>query len=280
MWCWVDDDRVAVVAKSGQLVLVPIGGGRTQVVVRDGRSSAPVADGAGRLLFALGRDDALRRRRGGRSTRGRGRSGGRSADFAWDPDISLDGRWVAWHEWDLAAMSWTTSRIVVVDRHEGVPRVVAGGPGEVTACRSASPGSRRTVALLAYVSDAIGLVERRRVAVPTVPSRGHCCGNPTITRSRRGVRGNVRSRGRRTSDAIALCRNEAGFARLVAVTSDGDVTELAKGWHHSIDWGRPGIVAVRSGARTPPQVTVFDPGTGERTGRGAWGPPRDRGRRT
>jgi dipeptidyl aminopeptidase/acylaminoacyl peptidase len=34
---------------------------------------------------------------------------------------------------------------------------------------------------------------------------------------------------------------------------------VARGWHHGLDWGPAGIVAVRSGARTPSAVTVTDP---------------------
>src|SRR5262245_39707346 len=49
--------------------------------------------------------------------------------------------------------------------------------------------------------------------------------------------------------AIALCRNEDGFGRLLAVAADGDGKPryVAKGWHHGIDWGPSGIIAVRSG---------------------------------
>jgi dipeptidyl aminopeptidase/acylaminoacyl peptidase len=66
-------------------------------------------------------------------------------------------------------------------------------------------------------------------------------------------------------DAIALCRNEDGFGRLVVCPRDGDTVGIANGWHHGIDWGARGIVAVRSGARTAPAVTVVAPdGAGRR----------------
>jgi len=45
------------------------------------------------------------------------------------------------------------------------------------------------------------------------------------------------------------------------------VRERSKGWHHGIEWGAPGIVGVRSGGRTAPQVTVFDPAGDGSTGR-------------
>src|SRR3712207_8191939 len=33
------------------------------------------------------------------------------ADFALDPTWSTDGRWVAWHEWDVPDMPWDRSRL-------------------------------------------------------------------------------------------------------------------------------------------------------------------------
>ena len=36
-----------------------------------------------------------------------------AADFCFDPTWSPDGTVVAWHEWDVPAMPWDASRIVV-----------------------------------------------------------------------------------------------------------------------------------------------------------------------
>jgi dipeptidyl aminopeptidase/acylaminoacyl peptidase len=58
--------------------------------------------------------------------------------------------------------------------------------------------------------------------------------------------------------SIALCRNECGYGRL-AIVPLHDATaarDVAKGWHHGLDWGAAGVLAVRSGARTPPNVCV------------------------
>jgi dipeptidyl aminopeptidase/acylaminoacyl peptidase len=42
--------------------------------------------------------------------------------------------------------------------------------------------------------------------------------------------------------------------------------ELSKGWHRGLEWGAEGIVCVRSGAATPPQVVVLAAnGSGRRT---------------
>ena len=183
------------------------------------------------------------------------------ADFAWDPAISADGRWVAWHEWDLAAMSWTASRIVLVDRHVGVP-----GRGRRRPARVGGPAAvlaRRPRARLRLGRDR--LVERARVARPADGTGArpllvepHDHAEPAWGPGQRSFAWSP------ASDAIALCRNEDGFARLVVVGLDGAVTEVARGWHHGIDWGPAGIVAVRSGGRTPPQVTIADPAGGAR----------------
>jgi dipeptidyl aminopeptidase/acylaminoacyl peptidase len=63
--------------------------------------------------------------------------------------------------------------------------------------------------------------------------------------------------------ALALCRNESGFGRLVVAAArperGGDARPLGKGWHHFLDWSGAGIAAVRSGAKTPPQVVLASP---------------------
>jgi dipeptidyl aminopeptidase/acylaminoacyl peptidase len=63
-----------------------------------------------------------------------------------------------------------------------------------------------------------------------------------------------------------LCRNEDGFGRLavIAVTGADQPDLISKGWHHGLGWGPGGIVAVRSGGRTPPQITVIRPDGGDR----------------
>lgn len=257
-WCWIDDDQVAVVTAAGALAVVGVDGGGGRLVEHDGQSVAPAA-WAGGLLFGSERPDALdvvEVTWRDTAPPGMPEPGGRrwsDSDFAWDPTASPDGARVAWHEWDLAAMSWTRSRIVVADRDSGRCTVVAGGDGVAVGQPRFAPDGRH----LAYVTDesghwnvvvaaADGSAPRPLLAEPfdhAEPAWGP--GQRSFAWSPEG-------------DAIAVCRNEDGFARLVVVTLGGEVTEVAKGWHHGIDWGPPGIVAVRSGARTPPQITVWD----------------------
>ena len=260
-WCWVDGSRLAVVTAEGSVAVIGVNGGAGVVIAHDGEAAAPAAWSGG-LLFASERDVALDVVEVPATVLEGGAPAGRrwsSADFAWDPTVSGDGRWVAWHEWELSAMSWTSSRIVVADRNGGIPRVVAGGTGIAVGQPRFSPDGAR----VAYVSDESGfwnvhVANADGTAAHPPLSEAHDHAEPAWGPGQRSFAWSP------DSDAIALCRNEDGFARLITVTLDGVVTELAKGWHHGIDWGTPGIVAVRSGAKTPPQITVCDPATSAR----------------
>lgn len=260
-WCWVDDARLAVATAEGAVAILGVEGGSGRLIAHDGRAAAPVA-WAGGVLFASERDDALDVVEVPAAIFGGGAPAGRrwsTADFAWDPSVTSDGRFVAWHEWNLAAMSWTSSRIVVADRATGACRGVAGGAEIAVGQPRFSPDGAR----LAYVSDesgfwnvivanADGSDARPLIAEPNDHAE------PAWGPGQRSFAWSPRS------DAIAICRNESGFARLITVTLDGATEELARGWHHGIDWNTRGIVAVRSGGKTPPQITVCDPTTGAR----------------
>ncbi|MFO7589435.1 MAG: alpha/beta fold hydrolase [Acidimicrobiia bacterium] len=264
-WCWVGAEQVAVVGADGSLRLVGIDGRPHRTLVANGRASAPASglDGS-RVAFVLETDATC-------DVAVVGTEGGRPpsvvshADFAWDPAWSPDGARLAWHEWDLAAMSWDASRLVVADGHGASPVVVAGGADESVGQPRFSPDG----SLLAFVSDRGGWcnvwvagADGSRPRPLVAEQREHAepawgVGQRSFAWSPDGA-------------AVAFVRNERGFARLVVVdVATGDRTDLAKGWHHGLDWGAPGIVAIRSGARTPPTVTVHDPhaGAARRAGR-------------
>ncbi|MEO6469826.1 MAG: S9 family peptidase [Acidimicrobiia bacterium] len=260
MWCWRNDDSMAVVTADGSIAIIDVGGRTVSVVRHDGQAAAPVAWPGG-LLFASERPDALDvvevSMLGAVAD-----AGGRRwshADFAWDPTVSADGELAAWHEWDLDAMSWTASRIVVGRRSEGQGEVVAGGDGIAVGQPRFSPDG----AHLGYVTDESGFWNVHVADADGSNARplitdDHDHAEPSWGPGQRSYAWSP------DSDAVALCRNEAGFARLVVVSLDGEVRELAKGWHHGIDWGSAGVVAVRSGAKTPPQITVAHAATGAR----------------
>ena len=58
---------------------------------------------------------------------------------------------------------------------------------------------------------------------------------------------------------IAFNRNEGGFGRLcVADVATGSVEEVARGVHGALSWQGERLAALRSGARTPTEIVVYD----------------------
>ncbi|HRB02941.1 MAG TPA: prolyl oligopeptidase family serine peptidase [Ilumatobacteraceae bacterium] len=58
---------------------------------------------------------------------------------------------------------------------------------------------------------------------------------------------------------VAVARNEAGFGRLCIIEiATVKVTQVARGVHGQLSWQGPRLSALRSGARTPTQVVVYD----------------------
>ncbi|HVL03590.1 MAG TPA: prolyl oligopeptidase family serine peptidase, partial [Acidimicrobiales bacterium] len=172
-----------------------------------------------------------------------------TADFCLDPVWSPDGRQVAWHEWDVPAMPWDTSRIVVrAGDGSGEIGTVGGGEGiAVQQPRYSSTGR------LAHLSDESGWLNLRlgtdadrglieETSEHGGPSWGH--GQRSFAWSPDGT-------------ALAVCRNLGGFGSLGVVdVAGGEVRDLALGVHGGLSWVAGRLAAVRSGARTPTQIVV------------------------
>ncbi len=260
-FCWVGSDDLAVATADGELVVVSADGGPSRVLSRDGRAAAPAAtlDGT-HLAFVLEREgscDIAVVPTDGSAWPARASHG---ADYAWDPDWSPDGSLLAWHEWDLSAMSWDASRIVVA-RPDGTDRILVAGGDEVSVGqpRFAPDGSA-----LAYVSDVSGWWNIW-TARPDGSDAASVLAEPREHAEPAWGPGQRSFAWAPDASAFALNRNEDGFGRLVVVGRDGSTHERSKGWHHALDWGAAGIVCVRSGARTPPTITVLTPdGDGRR----------------
>jgi dipeptidyl aminopeptidase/acylaminoacyl peptidase len=261
-WCWVGSEALAVVGPDGSLAAVPRAGGQVTAVSREGKASAPAASPDGSAIaFALESADACDIHVvpvDGPTTPVRVSS----ADYAWDPTWSPDGDRIAWHEWDLAQMSWDTSRIVVAAPDGAGARVFAGGGDVAVGQPRFSPDG----ASLAYVSDEsgwwnvwvadAGTGERRPVL-----AEAHDHAEPSWGPGQRSFAWSP------DGASLAINRNELGFGRLVVAPVDGGpTTEVSRGWHDGIDWGPAGVVATRSGSRTPSTVTVLAPdGSGRRS---------------
>ncbi len=185
------------------------------------------------------------------------------ADFCFDPVWAPDGGLLAWHEWDVPAMPWDSSRIAVCPIVEGRPagavRAVAGGEGVQVQQPRFSPDGRR----LAFLSDETGWLNLWVADVDGVevgdgrplvdepfehgdPSWG--LGQRSFAWSPDGAH-------------LAFTRNEGGFGRLCQVeVASGVVTEVAKGVHGGLSWAGGTIAAIRSGARTPTEVVTYREG--------------------
>lgn len=259
VWCWGPDGEVVFAAPDGRLLVTSADGAEPRPLTRDGRAFAPAAGPVGSIAFSLEQQDECDVALVPLDASSWPVRASTGADFSWDPVWSADGECLAWHEWDLGAMSWERSRIVVATK--GIARVVTGTDAAVGQPRF-SPDGRR----LAYVSDATGwwnvwVADRDgRGARPVLEEpRDHA--EPAWGPGQRSFAWSP------DGTHLALNRNEAGFGRLVVVavdSPDAEAWDLSRGWHHALDWGRRGIACIRSGARTPPQVAVLDPVSGER----------------
>lgn len=193
------------------------------------------------------------------------------ADFCFDPVWSPDGEWVAWQEWDVPAMPWDSSRIVMRRAAEagspGTPTIVAGGAGvQVQQPRFSPDGSR-----LAFLSDERGWLNLwfantdGSAAAPLLDEPAEH-GEPGWGLGQRSFAWSPDGR------RIAFTRNEGGFGRLCTIDiATREVTELGKAVHGGLSWRGDVLAAVRSGARTPPSIVTYTSGARRVVARGAVG---------
>jgi len=245
-YAWADDDTLVVAAADGRLVVVHSDGGVERVLTHDGRALAPAVSARGEVACAIERDDAC-----DVATVSLGGAGWAErvsyADYAWDPAWSPDGASLVWQEWDLPAMPWHAARIMRRDARGEPGRIVAGGGDAGTGGACSQPRFSPDGARLAWIRDGDLVVDGEPVLAE------HCeAAEPGWSP---GQRSYAWSPG---GDEIAWCRNESGFGRLV-VGAPGrkSARELSRGWHRELEWGAGGIVCVRSGAVTPPQVVLL-----------------------
>ncbi|MCU1396107.1 MAG: peptidase family protein [Ilumatobacteraceae bacterium] len=167
-----------------------------------------------------------------------------SADFCFDPWVQPDGG-VLWQAWNVPDMAWDASRICRIsadgDRLTDIRPV-----GAVQQPRTMPDGR------LVCVRDDTGwnnvwVGESPLVDEPfehAGPSWG--LGQRSIAVSDDGMR-------------IAFTRNERGFGRLCVIdVATGEVLEIARGAHGQLSWAGHRLAALRTGARTPTQVVVYD----------------------
>jgi dipeptidyl aminopeptidase/acylaminoacyl peptidase len=259
-----DGDGLVYAASDGGLWFVPAIGGLPRSIVPkqpDGAIAAPAVSPDGtRVAFVVDQHHV-----GVAPLDGRGWPIRLSttADFCFDPAWSPTSDRVVWHEWDVPDMPWDSGRIVVAAADgSSAPTIVAGGPGISVQQPRYSPDGKR----LAFLSDETGWLNLWVDDKPLIEEPVEH-GDPSWGLGQRSYAWSPEG------DRIVFCRNELGFGSLNVVdVATGERRPLDKGVFGGLSWQANRVAGVRSGARTPTQVVVYENEADRQTvGRGPLG---------
>lgn len=256
-FCWTPDSSAVVYAGAdGNLWLQPVPGGQVRRLTAQGpdrTAQAPVVTPDGRLVvyvldqcevWTASIDDAYERR-----------LDDGSADFCFDPAVRpqpMAGGWdVCWQAWSVPDMPWDASHVQWA--------ATSGATGRVMQPRGAAqqPQSMPDGTLIC-VRDDTGWNNVWLGDEPLVGESVEHAG-PTWGLGQRSYA--VSPDGAH----VAFTRNERGFGRLCTVqVATGAVHEVARAVHGQLSWQGHRLAALRTGARTPAQVVVYDTRTWNR----------------
>jgi dipeptidyl aminopeptidase/acylaminoacyl peptidase len=265
-WCFVDDDRSIVYAGvDGNLWRQALGSGavparRLTDHGPDRVAQAPHAAGAGSgaavVVYVVDQSEVWQVDLVSGRTR---RLDDGSADFCFDPQVMPCGTGAIWMAWNVPDMPWDHARVVRVGfdgdvSDEFVP------PNSLQQPRLAPDGTGLCVRDDSGWNN-VWWGDRPLVDEPYehgAPTWG--LGQRTYAVSPDGTH-------------VAFTRNEAGFGRLCVADAraclsgeSNGIRELGRGVHGQLSWAAGRIAALRSGARTPTELVVYDVATaGRRT---------------
>jgi dipeptidyl aminopeptidase/acylaminoacyl peptidase len=167
-------------------------------------------------------------------------------EFCFDPAISPEGTTVSWAGWSPPAMPWDAGERVDVDLATGVLTSWRPDDGAVQQPRFAPDGSPvcvhdRSGWLNVYIGSQPVLAEELEHAGPTWGM-----GTRSFAVSPDGTR-------------VVVARNEGGFGSLCVVElAAGAVREVGRGVHGHLSWVGGRLVTLRTGARTPTEIVLYD----------------------
>ncbi len=253
-WCWSADGRAVIyVAIDGDLWLQPVPNGAVRKLTQHGpervaAAPAAMADGS-RVLYVL--DDAevwATNLDDGASER----LDDGSADFVFDPCPTPDSSAVSWQAWNVPAMPWDSSRIqgkvfgrsgIDEQQPSAAIQQIRFMPDGTVICLRDDNGW-----LNVWLDDRSLLDEPFEHGGPTWGM-----GQRTFVVSPDSCR-------------VAFTRNEAGFGSLCVIDiASRQVQEVGRGIHGQLSWHAGRLAALRSCARTPTQIVVYDDETWERS---------------
>jgi dipeptidyl aminopeptidase/acylaminoacyl peptidase len=253
-WCWTADGRAVIYAAiDGDLWLQPVPNGAVRRLTQHGPdrvAAAPVAmsDGS-RVIYVIDEAEIWATRLDDLVSE---RLDDGSADFVFDPCPAPDSSAVSWQAWNVPAMPWDSSRIQRkvfgrsdLDEHRpgaAIQQIRFMPDGAVICLRDDNDW------LNVWLDDSPLLDEPFEHGGPAWGM-----GHRTFVVSP-------------DSSRVAFTRNESGFGSLCVVDiASRSVHEVARGVHGQLSWHAGRLAALRSGARTPTQIVVYDDATWERS---------------
>ncbi len=255
-WTFTADGRgVVYVAVDGNLWQQSLHGGAAVALTDHGpdrSASGPCISGDGRhvvYVLDLAEVHALEL-----ATGYRWRLDDGTADFCMDPFVDGAGG-VRWMAWNVPNMAWDVSRVQIAELVPGAGPLQQRDDSLVCVQQPRVLPDGQTIAvrddtgwLNVWIGDAPLLDEPFEHAGPSWgPGQRSYDWSPD-------------------GQFIAVARNEAGFGRLLIIElATGDVREVARGVHGQVSWEGDRLSAIRTGARTPTQVVVYDTDSWQRT---------------
>ena len=175
-----------------------------------------------------------------------------SADFVFDPSTTSDGVTVMWQAWNVPDMPWDRARLqrTTLNRGEIFDHTPTASIQQIRSMPDTT---------IVCLRDDNGWLNVWLGEAPLVDEPIEH-GGPSWGMGQRSFAVSP------DGNQIAFTRNESGFGSLCVVGLAGrDVRQVACGVHGQLSWHGNRLAALRSGARTPTQVVVYDDATWERT---------------